>query len=365
MNFRRLLYKTALLVAVATLFNACEKDDDTDPKVTVTKATGFYITNEGAFGNSNSELSFFNYSENSITNNLFKTVNNRPLGDVLQSMTIFGNKGYLVLNNSSKVEVVKLPSLKEAGVITGLVAPRYITTLPNGKIAVSEWNTQGSVSIIDTNTLSVVKSIPVGTGPEKMVVKGNYLLVANGGGFAVDSTVSVIDLTTLTEVRKIKVGYNPKDIEIDNNGTVWVLSYGYVTYDMITWETIHLKPSALSSLSSDLTSVTATVKIADQTHPQYLECSADKKTLFYGGGYGFQGIFKFNPTTKIIDSTPVIDKAFYGFAINPVTNEIVGTEAPSFTLPGTVYRYTNTGVEIASYSTGIGPNNILFVTVQE
>lgn len=365
MIFRRLLYKTALLIAAATLFHACDKDDDSEPTVTVTKATGFYVTNEGAYGNSNSELSFYNYSENSVTNNLFKSINNRPLGDVLQSMTIFGNKGYLVLNNSAKIEVVKLPFLKEAGVITGLVAPRYITSLPNGKIAVSEWDLQGTVSIIDTNTLSVIKSIPVGTGPEKMIVKGNYLLVANGGGYTVDSTISVIDLNSLTEVRKIKVGYNPKDFEVDNNGTIWVLSYGYVTYDMITWETIHLKPSSISSISSDLTSVTATVKIADQTHPQYLESSSDKKTLYYGGGYGFQGIFKFNPSTKTIENTPLIDKAFYGFAVNPVTNEIVGTEAPSFTLPGKIYRYSNTGVEIANYSAGIGPNNIVFVTVQE
>ena len=52
-------------------------------------------------------------------------VNNRPLGDMVQSFSVADDKGFIVVNNSQKVEVVLLNTFKSSGCIRGILSPVF------------------------------------------------------------------------------------------------------------------------------------------------------------------------------------------------------------------------------------------------
>ncbi len=99
--------------------------------------------------------------------------------------------------------------------------PRYVVGY-KGKVLVSCWD--NSIAVIDTATLEIEKNITVGANPEQMVITGDKLYVANGGGITpgFDSTISVVNLNTFTEQQKITVGINPYNMAADSAGNVYV-----------------------------------------------------------------------------------------------------------------------------------------------
>ena len=69
----------------------------------------------------------------------------------------------------------------------------------------------------------------VGYQPDELTVLGEYLYVANSGGYRApdyDNTVSVIELERFKQVQKIPVGINLHRIRADKYGKLWVTSRG-------------------------------------------------------------------------------------------------------------------------------------------
>ena len=86
---------------------------------------GYFVTNEGNFGSGNGSVSFIS-NNGSVQNDVFYNTNMFYLGDVVQSMTTANDKGYIVVNNSGKVEVVdniskKKPLYETDKTICGLI----------------------------------------------------------------------------------------------------------------------------------------------------------------------------------------------------------------------------------------------------
>ena len=209
------------------LFSSCKKEAEiTTTTSTTAYENGVFITNEGKFGEGTGTVSFFNRSTKTVSNDLFQNINGRPLGNVLQSMEVFNNKGYLLVNNGSKIEVVTMTDFKESGVIKDLIMPRYFLGIDNNKAYVSQWGTggiEGSIKVINLNDNTISKTISTGKGPEVIVKVGNSVYVANSGGFANDSTVSIISTIDDSVIKTLVVGYNPNSLQVDANGKIWVL----------------------------------------------------------------------------------------------------------------------------------------------
>src|SRR5687767_12042642 len=185
---------------------------------------GVFVINEGSFGNSNAELSFIK-SDNSVLNNLYIGNNSGlQLGDVFQSMHINNDKAYLVINNSSKVEVVSTSDLKNSGTIAGVLAlPRYMVSY-NGKGYISDWISfggNGKVWVVDLANNNIVDSVTVGAMPEQMMVVGSSILVANSS----DTTLHLINTSTLATTNIGDVDY-PKYITKTSDGNIWILYTG-------------------------------------------------------------------------------------------------------------------------------------------
>ena len=320
-------------------------------------ANGVFITNEGAFGAGNGSVSYYSYNENTLTNEIFKSVNDRALGDVVQSLTVYDGKAYIVVNASNKVEVVQSNDFIEQGVITDVTSPRYFIGINNDKGYVTQWGEEGVVKVIDLDGLAVTKTITVGAGPEHLIYHNDYVYVANSGGYANDNTISVINPSTDEVVKTITLdGDSPRDFAIDTNGDLWVLCYGYIEYDYTDWSIISETASKLIRINPITNEVAQTITISDNQHPSCLESSQNGNNLFYGGGYGYQGIYKMDITATSVPTTPLLDKYFYGFNINSETGNIFALEAPTFTANGTLWRYDANGTELGSYEAGVGPN---------
>jgi len=110
--------KLAVFSLIISILNvSC---DDENPKPTGEYTDGIFITNEGNFSAGNGSVSFYSNKKDSVYNNIFSLINDRPLGSVVQSLTVFDDNAYIVVNASNKIEVVESVSFKEKVTITGL-----------------------------------------------------------------------------------------------------------------------------------------------------------------------------------------------------------------------------------------------------
>lgn len=368
------------LMGVITMFTSCDKEetpvvgteDDNGNVTTVTDdtdnndstntamyifdgtANGVFISNEGVFGAGNGSISFYDMINDTIINNVFSTVNARPLGDVVQSISLYSeSKAFICVNASNKVEVVDQKTFQSIGTVENIPGARYYAT--DGTYGyVSSWGSS-QVKVIDPESLSIVDSIAVGSGPEQMLALTMQLFVANSGGYADDHTVSVIDMALNTVSETITLSaYNPSAMVADADNNIWVLAKGKAIYDS-TWTVVGHEPSKLYKIETPVINVVDSIELFTDKHPSSLGISPDGNTLYVGGGWGFQGIYSIETTADSIGSaSPLIDELNYGFVINP-DNGYIFLLKEAYTSNGSLSRYTADGAFIKSYEIGLYP----------
>ncbi len=342
------LLKLAGFFVLSFLLFAC--DDDTESGA---YSDGIYITNEGSYGNDNGSLSFYNYGADAVTNNVYKTVNEVALGDVVQSMTIDGDKGYIVVNNSNKVEVIDKNTGENISTITDVSYPRQIVINNNKGYVTCQGD--NSVKIIDLDSYSVTNSISVGSSPEGLVIANNNLYVANSG-YGYDSTICVIDLDSEEVTDTISLPYKyPTNLVTDDDGNVWALCYGCITYTDDYTSIVSETPSALCEINYSENTILS-YKLFDDAHPTYLYKDNDGTTFYLGGGYGFTGIYKVTVDDSEATMEKIIDTYAYGFAYDATSDVLFLGIATDFTKAGSLYRYSTDGTKLGEYTVGIGPN---------
>ena len=67
---------------------------------------GVFVVCEGTFMFANASLSYYNPDSSIIENSVFYRANKFKLGDVAQSMVIRDSLGFIVVNNSARVDVI-------------------------------------------------------------------------------------------------------------------------------------------------------------------------------------------------------------------------------------------------------------------
>ncbi len=349
---------THLAIALTVFFISCSKDP-VKPPVAPKVTTGLYIMNQGNYGANNTTLTYYDFASNTATTDFFKNTNGFGLGDTGSDFIIYGGKMYLVINNSGYVAVASsltgkftdTISFKNAGVNRG---PENIVSA-NGNVFVS--STDGTVAVIDTNTLAITKFITVGSNPAQMVVAGDNLYVSNTGGFSpsFDSTVSVVPLNTLTESSKIMVGTNPGSITTDNTGNIYVACTG--DYGSVA-------PS-LVKVSLSTNKVVKTAAIAVGTIRYY------NSTLLTTGGYlGTADVAILNPddltairSSFITDGSSIVNP--YGLDIDPATGDVYVGDAKDYVSSGILYVFDKTGKKKYSFSLSPGISPIKTVLIEQ
>ncbi|QKG58538.1 hypothetical protein GKZ68_19010 [Hymenobacter sp. BRD128] len=351
--FRPLVLSTALLGFLASCHNS-----DPSPSPTPTGAGQYaFVINEGNFSNGIGSVSRFDKTSKDLVTDAFATANGGAvLGSVVESMTVVDTKGYVVVNNSNKIEVVSLPDFKSTATIAGLNQPRFLVrSVANpGRAYVTEWlggpypapYTAGRISIIDLTTNKVTGTIPVGINPEKPVLVGGKLYVPNTGS----TFLTVIDDATPTNTpTTVAVPTPAGSVVADKNNTLWALcstDYGSQAATLLHY---NASPSA-GTLQKAFPFPTV-------GSGGGLRISPDGSQLYYSYG---KGEYRMSITDAALPATPLIRRSFYGFDIDPATGLLYGTDALNYSNPGRLLRYQPSGTLMDSTTVQVSPNGVVF-----
>jgi YVTN family beta-propeller protein len=360
--FKNLLL--SFLVTLPLLFTACgdlEKQIEPSDHQTIPEGgsnTGFYIVNEGPFMNGSGTISFFEYASGKVTNEIFDKANNRPLGNIVQSMSFYDAKGYIVVNNAEKVEVVDSATFKSVGVIEGLHEPRYFLGINDEKAYVTQWGegkAKGSVQVVNLKSNTVTDYILGGNRPGRLLRYGNRVYVLNGN----ENTVSVIDSGSDMVVKNITVNHSPNSIQLAN-GKIWILCGGFKKYTE-DWKFVEEEssPGSLIVINPFDDKVENELKFDSKAaSPSHLIVNRQGTKLYFS----YLGKVYEQPVDASVLSTKVLFEGnFYGMGYDPYQNHIVGADAGDFSGAGKMYRYdAASGAEVDHHSVGIVPNGFVF-----
>ena len=350
---KKTINKITILIIASLFIISCTRDNNPLESNGIYE-DGYFVTNEGNFGSGNGSVSFV--SNNGIVeNNIFVTTNSFPLGDVVQSMSIIDENAYIVVNNSSKIEVASIDSMISVGTIEDIVSPRYIIEVSNNKAYISDWGSN-SIHVLDLNSLEILSTIDVGNGPEKMIYSNGYVYVCNVGGWGYEKTISVIDANNNIVINTIEVGDKPNSIVSDLNYNIWVLCGGYTEYDA-NWNVVSQTAGSLVKITSN--SIVSTFNFDVGNSPVDLVINDNGSSLFYSdGSWSGKNVYKFNVSDLELPTVPIISRSFYSLGYDD--GFIYGTDAVDYVQNGWSYKYTESGTIVDSAQVGIIPGSYCF-----
>lgn len=350
--------RTLLTGLGAVALFSCDPDNDGPGGVPTPAGNGsnVYIVNEGQFGTPNGAISLFSKTSNTVVNNnLFTSVNNRPLGDVVQSMTVVGDRGYIVVNATGNLEVVTMADFDDVATIERLQQPRYFIAVNADKGYLTEWvqfGQAGRVAVIDLRTNTVTKTIPVGRQPEQLLLANGKVYVTNSD----ENTVSVINTGSDAVEATIPVQDGPNSLVQDNSGNIWVACRGITRYASTPpYAVLSSTNGALSRFNPGNPAAVTTLPFTTGG-PSSLIINGAKDQLYYRYR---GGVYQLGASATALPATPLIRRSFYGLGIDPQNNTIYGSISP-FTTTGKVIRYQPGGAAIDSFGVNIGPNSFVF-----
>jgi len=360
-----------LFIGVIGCLAACRKDVAPLDSEEFNFTSGLYLLNEGNMSMNKASLDFYDLNSGIYERNVFKRANPDVvlgLGDVGNDVQLYGNKLYVVVNASNKVEVLDATTAKRIKQID-IINCRYITFDGNNAY-VSSYNNQigldsnspyGKVVELDTATLSITRTVTVGRQPDGLAVANNKLYVANSGGYnpnAYEHTVSVIDLATFKEIKRIDVEINLDKLKADNNGNIWVTSRGdylgnhsnFFLISSRTDEVMHVFNEPVSNFWIDNDNIFIYSTAWNQQTQQ--------NTIVY---QLFNRADLNQHTSYITDGSEANIAIPYGIAVDPVSKDIYLTDAKNYVSPGTLYRYNTQGKLITTFITGDIPAHMVFL----
>ena len=338
---------TVFTLALAVLFYSCRKAMEITDNLTPS-VEGVYVLNEGNFGKNNSSLSFYVPDSNRVYQNVFKKVNGRNLGDTGNDILIAGGIAFIVVNNSDKIEVIRVGTHESIGTILLPGASPYKMTIAAGKGFVTNlW--RNAVSVIDLSSMQVViDSIPVGLNPTAILGYGDKVYVCNSG-FGKDKTVSVIDASLNIVEKTITVFDNPSALWI-SNGKLWVLCSGdYGDYSNPNDDTF----GKLFAIDIQTDQVVDSIDIGG--HPFRLVINENYAYTIKDGG-----IARINLQTKEVEEN-FIPGNFYSIGFDPVNRLLYCADAKDYQQNGEVFIYDLSGKKVGSFEAGIIPGSFGFV----
>ncbi len=336
---------------VTILFYSCSKDNPTQPVTPVTK--GVFVINEGLYNQNNSEITFYNPATGQTIANFYSQKNGRIIGDNANSMFIFENKGYVAVDGSNKIEVIDLKDGTSLGIIDlgQKGSPREIFILNSNRGFVTSFS-KNSVIEFNPSNLTITREIPVGKYPEAIAYANFKLFVANSD-LGTGNTVSVIDLNTNSVIKTIQVGINPRFVGISNDNRVIVGCSG----DFFNTEGIggyyFINPINLSITDSILL----------KYHPQDYALTKDNYMFYIND----KGVGKINLSNKNVDTVFIsgmtindINGIAYSIAFDEINQKLYVGNPKNFTQNGEVKIFDRNGNYLKKFETKINPGAIYF-----
>lgn len=325
----------------------CEEDNGPSPmdNVRLAEGSGLLILNEGPFRQSLASLSFYQYADGSVEQDLFRNINGYGLGDILNSTLAIDTNLLLLVNNSSIIERVGRHSL-QANASLDLPSPRYALELPDGDIYVSDFSAQEIHVLAGGTDLRKYKSIPLAGWSENMVLANGKVYVSNPFReylYLIDPGPDVLTDSILLEPQ---CGALVKD----GQGNIWALCQGDNILD---------NQATLYRISADGQNQDSWPLAANgQSRMLYVDETEEIWLLTFAGLYRWPSDW---PTDQAL-GTPWLERGgnWYALGRRPENGNIFLGDALDFQRAGIIYQFTDAGIAVDSFSVGIGPNSFVF-----
>lgn len=349
------------------LVTSCMKDDQLWQRANVAppdSPSGVFIVNEGNFMYNNASLSYYDTGSREVYNDIFFNTNGLPLGDVAISMTIRDSLGYIVINNSGKINIIDINTFEYRGKIRGLTSPRYIHFIDDSKAYVSDLYAQ-AISIVNPalKEISGKIELPNNASPynqhptEQMVEYGSYVFT---NCWSYDNKIMLIDTYDDSVVDSMEVYLQPRFMVMDRYNSLWVLTDGGFEGNPLGYETPALMRIDAATMSTEM------VWRFEKGHwPSGLELNGRKDTLYFINGdvYRHSVLSEADPEVFIenpYDGNPGFTGGFYGLGVDPYSSEVYVADAIDNVQSGVVYRYSPGGAAVDTFRVGIMPGAFCF-----
>ena len=347
------LLKTTNFLILAVFLWSCSNTSEPTPKTT----GSVLVVNEGAFFNDNSSVSLFDTKTKSVSLDIFKKKNNGvSFGGTVQSVGLSADQktAYICVatpSGNDKLMLAQSSDFQAIKEIMGMEIPRYGVALGN-RIFVSNWgkyvlpaytNPNSFVAVINGITNEIEKKIAVSSRPEGLLVFENKIYVACGTG----NNITVIDANSLTILKTIKTEGEPQKLVLDKNNKIWVLC----------------QTGFLQQIEAD--QVVKSIKIEKLQINSQLATNPQKDLLYLVSGEPYpsqeSALWAWDISASTWNAKKIVDKRnIYGLGVDSNDGTIYVGIAPDFQSNGTVLRLKTDGTEIDNFGVGIAPNGFIF-----
>ena len=339
------------ILSIAFLSSCGEKELCCDNPTISDYSKGIFVVNEGPFGGTGT-ISWYNPDTGETQDSLYEKANNGAvLGQFVQSISFVQDKAYIVVNGANRVVVVDAKTFEFLDTIGGLALPRFFLPLDNNTAYISQWGLDGltgSVAKVDLNTNAILKVIPTGAGPEKMLRANDLVFVANSGGYGRDTSLTKITIANdAPQILLLNKGVNPSTLVLNNFQPPSKFFYLCKGYFLDPTQTGWL--DFLNNSGSGL-----------ETPPYSDDLVLDPESgemYFIGAG----NVYKVTQGPSGAVLSVAFAQAAYGLGYDSDENLLYCADAKDFSSPGAVYIYKTDGTLLKSFRAGINPSEVVIV----
>lgn len=346
------LFYSAILFCAALSLTGCMKwDYGDDTEELHSSPTGLFICNEGNFQYGNATLSYYDPATNQVQNEIFIRANGMKLGDVAQSMTIYGEKGWIVVNNSHAIFAIDLNTFKEMGRIENLTSPRYIHFLSDEKAYVTQlWDNR--IFIVNPKKYEITGYIPLpdmtmeSGSTEQMVQYGKYVYC---NCWSYQNRIVKIDTETDQVVGQLTVGIQPTSLVLDKYGKMWTVTDGGYEGSPYGYEA-----SSLYMIDAATFTIEKQWKFKLGDAPSELQLNGSRVKLYWLN----EDVWCMDVAADALPEKPFLeshDTKYYGLTVDPKNGEVYVADAIDYQQQGLIYRFSPDGLLLDEFNVGINP----------
>lgn len=345
--------KNIYIIIFTTLFFSCANDEP-KPEIHSNFQNGVFVLNEGNYTWSNASVSFIDLDSGKVHNNLFINANQKSLGDVAQSMYAIDSLLFIIVNNSSKMEVVSINNFKSVATIHGLLSPRYMIKVSDDKAFISDLYSK-YLKVLNYKTFEIIDSVYLGKSSENLLKFYDKVFVTNWSKLGMseieNNTIQVIDVTTLEILETITVNREPCGMQLDMHENLWVLCSGSF---------LNSDAPAIYKIDPVSYSVLQKIDFPMNNSPKHLLINNAKDSLYFINTH----LYCLSVSVNQLPNDPFIHAEnvnFYNAGISPFSGNIFITDVKDYVQNGYVYQFSSAGIPIDTFEVKITPSEMLFV----